>query len=66
MKVSLKMKNRSYRYDINRSRPRHGQKYAKYTGLHLATYCVRYPHTVPFVRNEITYFLLRNEITYFL
>ena len=24
------MKNRSHRYDINRPRPRHGYKYAKY------------------------------------
>ena len=24
------MKNKSYRYDINRPRPRHGHKYAKY------------------------------------
>ena len=33
MKVRLKMKNRSYRsyrYNINRPRPRHGHKYIKY------------------------------------
>ena len=30
MKMRLKMKNRSQRYDINRSRPRHGHKYTKY------------------------------------
>ena len=27
--MRLKMKNRSQRYDINRSRPRHGHKYTK-------------------------------------
>ena len=26
----MKMKNRSYRYDIDRPTPRHGQKYTKY------------------------------------
>ena len=26
----MKMKNRSHRYDINRPRSRHGQKYGKY------------------------------------
>ena len=26
----VKMKNRLYRYDINRPRPRHGHKYTKY------------------------------------
>ena len=30
MKMRLKMKNRSQRYDINRPRPRHGHKYTKY------------------------------------
>ena len=30
MKVRLKMKNRLYRYDINRPRPRHGYRYAIY------------------------------------
>ena len=30
MKIRLKMKNRSHRYDINRPRPRHGHKYNKY------------------------------------
>ena len=30
MKIRLKMKNRSHRYDINRPRPRHGQRYTKY------------------------------------
>ena len=28
MKMKMKMKNGSYRYDINR--PRHGHKYSKY------------------------------------
>ena len=26
----MKMKNRSHKYDINRPRPRHGQKYTNY------------------------------------
>ena len=30
MKMRLKMKNRSSRYDINRPRQRHGHKYTKY------------------------------------
>ena len=30
MKMRLKMKNRSSRYDINRPKPRHGHKYTKY------------------------------------
>ena len=30
MKMKLKMKNRPQRYDINRPRPRNGQKYTKY------------------------------------
>ena len=30
MKMTLKMKNRLHRYDINRPRPRHGNKYTKY------------------------------------
>ena len=30
MKMKMKMKNRSHRYDINRSWPRHGNKYTKY------------------------------------
>ena len=30
MKMRLKMKNRSQRYDIYRPRPRHGHKYTKY------------------------------------
>ena len=30
MKIRLKIKNRSQRYDINRPRPRHGHKYIKY------------------------------------
>ena len=30
MKMRLKMKNRSHRYDINRPRLRHGHKYTKY------------------------------------
>ena len=31
MKMRMKMKNRSHRYDINRPKSRHGQKYSKYT-----------------------------------
>ena len=30
IKMRLKMKNRSHRYDINRIRRRHGHKYTKY------------------------------------
>ena len=30
VKIELKMKNRSYWYDVNRPRPRHGHKYIKY------------------------------------
>ena len=30
MKIRLKMKNRSQRYDTNRPRVRHGPKYTKY------------------------------------
>ena len=30
MKMWLKMKNKSYRYDINRPRTRQGNKYTKY------------------------------------
>ena len=30
MKMRLKMKNRSQRYEINRLRPRHVHKYSKY------------------------------------
>ena len=30
MKMTLKMKNRSHRYAINRPRSRHGHKYTKY------------------------------------
>ena len=30
MKIKIKMKNRSYRYDINRPRSRHGHKFSKY------------------------------------
>ena len=30
MKMEVKMKNRSHRYDINKSRSRHGLKYSKY------------------------------------
>ena len=29
MKIMPKMKNKSYRYEINRPRPRHGHKYTK-------------------------------------
>ena len=28
--IRMKIKNRSYRYDINRTRSRHGHKYIKY------------------------------------
>ena len=28
--MKMKMKNRSHRYDINRRKPRHGQKYIKH------------------------------------
>ena len=30
MKMRMKMTNRSHKYDKNRTRPRHGYKYAKY------------------------------------
>ena len=30
IKMRVKMKNRSHRYDINRTRPRHGYEYTKY------------------------------------
>ena len=30
IKMKLKMKNRSHRYDIIRPRPRHGHRYTKY------------------------------------
>ena len=30
MKMRLKMKNRSHKYDINKPRPRYGHKYTKY------------------------------------
>ena len=30
MKMRLKIKNRSHRYDISRAKPRHGHKYIKY------------------------------------
>ena len=30
MKIRLKIKNRSHRYDINRPHSRHGHKYTKY------------------------------------
>ena len=33
-KMRLKMKNRSYRCNINRPRPRHGHKYTKYKMYH--------------------------------
>ena len=29
IKIRLKMKNRSHKYDINRPQPRHGHKYSK-------------------------------------
>ena len=31
----------------------------KLSGLFLTIYCVRYPHTVPFLRNDMPYFLLK-------
>ena len=30
MKMKIKLKKRSHRYDTNRARSRHGQKYSKY------------------------------------
>ena len=33
-------------------------------GLILTTYCVRYPHAVPFLRNEIPFFLLKPPKTH--
>ena len=30
MKMKMKVKNKSHRYDINRPRSRHGKKYSKY------------------------------------
>ena len=30
LKMRLKIKNRSHRYDLNRPRSRHGHKYTKY------------------------------------
>ena len=30
IKMRLKVKNKSYRYDMNRARPRHGHKYTEY------------------------------------
>ena len=30
MKIKVKMKKRSHRYDINRPRSRHGHRYSKY------------------------------------
>ena len=30
MKMKMKLKNRSHRYDINRPRSRHGRRYSKY------------------------------------
>ena len=30
LKMEMKMKNKSHRYDINRPRPRYGHKYSKY------------------------------------
>ena len=32
-------------------------------GLILTTYCVRYPHTVPFLRNKMPYSLLKTPKT---
>ena len=44
MKNSLEMKNRPHRYDINRPRPRHGHKYAKYK-MYLSIMMVMYQAT---------------------
>ena len=33
IKMRLKMKNTSQRYDINRPMPRHGHKYTKYNNV---------------------------------
>ena len=30
IRIRLKMKNRSHRYNINRPKPRHGQRHTKY------------------------------------
>ena len=30
LKMEMKMKNRSHRYDMNRPKSRHGHKYSKY------------------------------------
>ena len=35
MKMRLKMKSRSQRYDTNRPRPRHGPKYTKHKACHV-------------------------------
>ena len=34
MKMRLKMKRKPQRYDLNRSRPRHGHKYSKHKMRH--------------------------------
>ena len=39
--MKLKMKTGSHRYDINRTRPRHGHKYTKYK-MHLSMMMVLY------------------------
>ena len=36
----------------------------KKTGLILTTYCVRYPHAVPFLQNEIPFSLLKTLKTH--
>ena len=48
MKMRLKMKSKPQRYDLNRSRPRHGRKHSKYKMHHsiinvvCIKACVRY------------------------
>ena len=34
--------------------------YQSRPGLFLTTYCMRYPHALPFLRNEMPFFLLKN------
>ena len=35
------------------------QRFSTVSGLILTTYCVRYPHAVPFLRNKVPFFLLK-------
>ena len=48
MKMGQKMKNRSYGYDINRPRSRHGRKYSKYEKL--ATFSI-YDNKIFYISN---------------